>query len=30
MVFTEQDLNPPPRPSQSEDGARRPQLKVVK
>jgi stringent starvation protein B len=31
MVFTEQDLGPePPRPSQSEEGARRPQLKVVK
>lgn len=31
MVFTEQDLGPePPRPSQSEEGTRRPQLKVVK
>jgi len=31
MVFSEQDLGPePPRPSQAEEGGRRPQLKVVK
>src|SRR5215472_3530281 len=31
MVFAEQDLGPePPRPTQAEEGARRPQLKVVK
>ena len=31
MVFSEQELGPePPRPSQSEEGTRRPQLKVVK
>jgi stringent starvation protein B len=32
MVFSEQDLGPEPptRPSQTEEGTRRPQLKVVK
>jgi stringent starvation protein B len=31
MVFSEQDLGPePPRPTKEEEGAKRPQLKVVK
>ena len=30
MVFSEQDSGPPTRPAPAEEGARRPQLKVVK